>query len=556
MTLSFLVDTLLPRLAAASLQSLLLVAAVWALCRYLPRLSASARCWLWWLAALQLLVGVLWPTPLVLPLLPESFGSLIADAPSGLASSAALPASARLPFAIAGGDASATSRADAALLEFWPSWRSLLAGAWLLGLSVLLTVNLRAFLDTRRRIARSSASVPMPVAQAYRRLGDSLGLRRLPELRLSAEIESPQLLGPWPAFVLLPQHRIASMSPGELDMALHHELTHLRRRDLWWGWVPALAQQLFFFHPLAHLIAREYSLAREAACDAAVLDSRRYAPQDYGRLLMRLGVAPRPQAGLASASPTYLILKRRLTMLQDAAPASRLLALSLTAAIALFGLAPYRIAAADTPKRNVSTIDRSDGETRITELGAGTEPQRWAVRGERYYRIDQAGGYHEVTDSATRERLRQRMRESREAAVAAEQATREAAVAVEAGARAAEKGSRAAEEGRRAAAEGRRAAEEARREAELGQRAAEEARREAEKSRREAERARAQAQRDAVQARVQAHAIGEHGEAGQVAAQARHTAELALRQTAEATRAAVEAAREVAEATRELGEEG
>lgn len=551
--LSFVADTLLPRLAAASLQSLLLVAAVWALCRYVPRLSASARCRLWWLAALQLLVGVLWPTPLVLPLLPESFGSLIADAPSATA----MPLSARLPFVMAGGDAPTASLADAAIGSVWPSWTSLLAGIWLLALSAVLTANLRAFLDTRRRIARSSAGVPLPVAQAYRRLGDSLGLRRLPELRLSAEIESPQLLGPWPAVVLLPQHRIASMSPGELDMALHHELVHLRRRDLWWGWVPALAQQLFFFHPLAHLVAREYSLAREAACDAAVLDSRRYTPQDYGRLLVRLGVAPRPQAGLASASPTYLILKRRLTMLQDAAPASRLLALSLTATIALFGLTPYRIAAADTPKRTLSTIDRGNGETRITELGAGAEPQRWAVRGDRYYRIDQAGGYHEVTDSATRELLRQRMRDSREAAVAAEQATREAAVAVAEGARAAEEGRRAAEEGRRAAAEGPRAAEEARREAELGQRAAEDARREAENSRREAERARAQAQRDAVQARVQARdAIGEHGEAEQMAAQARLTADLALRQTAEATRAAVEVAREVAEATRELGEEG
>ncbi|MGJ7903360.1 M56 family metallopeptidase, partial [Lysobacter sp. 1R34A] len=434
-SLSFVVDTLLPRLAAASLQSLLLVAAVWALCRYLPRLSAATRCRLWWLAALQLLIGVLWPTPLVLPLLPDAFGGLFAEAPSALvsasASASALPMSAQLPFAIAGVDAVAASPADAALLEFWPSWSSLLAGVWLLGLSLVLTLNLRAFLDSRGRIARSSAEVPPPVAQAYRRLGDSLGLLRLPELRLSAEIESPQLLGPWPAVVLLPLHGVASMSAGELDMALHHELTHLRRRDLWWGWVPALAQQVFFFHPLAHLVAREYSLAREAACDAAVLDSRRYAPQDYGRLLLRLGVAPRPQAGLASASPTYLILKRRLTMLQDAAPASRLLAVGLTAAIALFGLAPYRIAAADTPARTVSTIDRGgDGETRITELGGGAAPQRWAVRGDLYYRVDDAGGYHEVTDAATRERLRQRMRDSREAAVAAEQATREAAVAV------------------------------------------------------------------------------------------------------------------------------
>lgn len=544
MNLSFVVDTLLPRLAAASLQSLLLVAAVWALCRYLPRLSAAARCRLWWLAALQLLVGVLWPTPLVLPLLPDAFGGLIAEAPPALTSSSALPMSARLPFAIAGIDAAAASPADAALLEFWPSWPSLLAGVWLLGLSLVLTLNLRAFLDTRGRIARSSAEVPAPVAQAYRRLGDSLGLRRLPELRLSAEIESPQLLGPWPAVVLLPSHRVASMSAGELDMALHHELTHLRRRDLWWGWVPALAQQLFFFHPLAHLVAREYSLAREAACDAAVLDSRRYAAQDYGRLLLRLGVAPRPQAGLASASPTYLILKRRLTMLQDAAPASRLLAFSLTAAIALFGLAPYRIAAADTPARTVSTIDRAgDGETRITELGGGAAPQRWAVRGDRYYRVDDAGGYHEVTDAATRERLRQRMRDSREAAVAAEQATREAAVAVAEGARAAEAGRRAAEQGRRAAEE--------------GQRAAEQGRLEAEKARREAERARAQAQRDAAQARVQAReAVREQGATEQIGAQARQAAELALRDAAEATRAAADAAREAADATRALSDEG
>ena len=522
MDLSFVADTLLPRLAAASLQSLLLVAAVWALCRYLPRLSASARCWLWWLAALQLLVGLLWPTPLMLPLLPESFGILIADAPSATA----MPLSARLPFVMAGGDAPTASLADAAIGSVWPSWTSLLAGVWLLAFSAVLTANLRAFLDTRRRIARSSAEVPLPVAQAYRRLGDSLGLRRLPELRLSAEIESPQLLGPWPAVVLLPQHRIASMSAGELDMALHHELVHLRRRDLWWGWVPALAQQLFFFHPLAHLVAREYSLAREAACDAAVLDSRRYTPQDYGRLLLRLGVAPRPGASVASASPTYTALKRRLTMLQNAASTSHAGTLALTFAVVLLGLVPYRItAAADaSAKASSRTIsvqsDRSGGkagETRIFERHQGQAPSVWAAKGGKFYRVDADERYEEVRDAATLARLQQHMRDMKAAEIDARQAERDAKIAEREALRSAQDAERAGREAERVAQQARRDGEQARLDAAQGAndarqaaldrdqvaRDAEQARRDAEQHMRDVEQARRdvqQAIRDAEQA--------------------------------------------------------
>src|SRR5437879_4560403 len=53
----------------------ILVAAV--VCRLFPRLTASARCWLWWLACLKLLVSLVWAVPLSLPLLPATWeGSL------------------------------------------------------------------------------------------------------------------------------------------------------------------------------------------------------------------------------------------------------------------------------------------------------------------------------------------------------------------------------------------------------------------------------------------------------------------------------------------------
>ncbi len=71
-TLLELMQAGLGRLAWATLQSLPLGALVWALCRWLPRLGANARCWLWWLVSLQLVLGLCWPSPLKLALLPAT----------------------------------------------------------------------------------------------------------------------------------------------------------------------------------------------------------------------------------------------------------------------------------------------------------------------------------------------------------------------------------------------------------------------------------------------------------------------------------------------------
>ncbi|MCD9096067.1 hypothetical protein LU699_03240 [Luteimonas fraxinea] len=334
MALELISDILLPRLLAASVQSAILVAVVWALCRFVPRLSAATRCWLWWLVALQLLVGLAWSSPMGLPLLPAE------------AVQPALQVAQVAP-AITSDEASivfAPTQATAAS-PAW-SWPLALAVAWLLGLSVMVTRSLRGCLATRRLLRTSVRCRDRSLLHALALAAEAHGLRAPPRLRLSDAIDSPQLVGPWRPVLLLPAHHADSMQPDELDMALTHELVHLQRRDLWLGLVPALAQHLFFFHPLAHLAAREYGLSREAACDAAVLEGNRHCAREYGQLLLRLGVAPRPCAGLASASPDFTLLKRRLTMLQTTSSFPRIVAVLMTVAIGVVGVMPYRLTAA------------------------------------------------------------------------------------------------------------------------------------------------------------------------------------------------------------------
>lgn len=321
---------LLTRLATTSAQTALLVALVWALCRALPRLPASTQCWLWWTVALQAVVGLVL-APLELAWLPA------APVAQAVAPTSVQVAVAATPLVLPPVSAPRWTL---------PAWQTLVLALWLAGVAVMA---LRTFVDWRASRAVLRASRPCQdaaLAGALRLASEAHGLPNAPGLRLSAEITSPQLVGVLRPVLLLPAREAARIGDDDLDMALTHELVHLRRRDLWWGLLPALAQHVAFFHPLLHYAVREYGVAREAAVDAAVVAGNRHCRGDYGRLLVRLGVAPRPGAGLASASPSYLSLKRRLLMLQNTHTFPRIGAVLILAGVAVAGVVPLRLVAA------------------------------------------------------------------------------------------------------------------------------------------------------------------------------------------------------------------
>ncbi|WP_426286992.1 M56 family metallopeptidase [Luteibacter sp. E-22] len=322
-------DILLSRLAFASVQALLLAGVVYAACRFFPALSAAARSTLWWLLGAQLLIGVACPAPFALPLLPSTAPTrdVLLAAPAAV------------------GDA--TMSADMAPSPGVLSWSVVLLGAW--GLVVVLQLVVAAVRWARLSavLRRAMAHEDVRVETLCARRARELGLRRSPRLAVSAEVDSPQVVGLWRPTILLPLDD--RLDDEELEMALMHELAHVRRGDLVMGCVPALARTLFFFHPLVHLATREYALCREAACDALVLSRGRQAPRTYGRLLLRLGVAPHPHHALPGASPTFRTLKRRLDMLGQATDTPpRALTWCLVAAIAAVGVIPWRVVAADS----------------------------------------------------------------------------------------------------------------------------------------------------------------------------------------------------------------
>ncbi|MBB3225772.1 beta-lactamase regulating signal transducer with metallopeptidase domain [Luteibacter sp. Sphag1AF] len=321
-------ETLLQRLAYASVQACVLSALIFVVMRCVPRLSAATRALLWWLVGLQLIIGLAgapgWSLPLLKPAIQgAAVTSLITT------------------FAPAAGDVVPPVVAEPAASLSWAAWLML---AWALVVAAQCVVAFVQWRRVRGCVARAMPHDDIRIETLVSQRARRLGMRRSPALLCSDEVTSPQVVGVLRPAILLPTEH--TLGDDELEMALLHELAHVRRGDLWLGWIPAAARALFFFHPLAHLAAREYGLSREAACDAEVIGRGRQVPQAYGRLLVRLGVSPETRHALGGASPTFATLKRRLTMLgQVHDTSSRALAWTLVAVVAVAGVAPWRVVA-------------------------------------------------------------------------------------------------------------------------------------------------------------------------------------------------------------------
>jgi bla regulator protein BlaR1 len=327
-------------LVRASLEGGILVGMIWALCRFLPRLSPATRALLWWCAAAKFVLALVWTTPVHIPILPAAAPPVQEARMPGKATQLAVAGSLAPASAGSLGKSAGSTGADR-------GWTVGLVAVWMAGVVVAAGVGVRRWKHMAGVVGRTAAPSPATEVMAAG-LACCVGLRRVPRVRMSEEIGTPLVTGIFQPVVLLPGGAFGALTERQQSMALCHELTHIKRADLWLGCVPAIAERVFFFHPLVHLAVREYALCREAACDAHVLRVLGAAPQEYGRLLLGLGVSRRRTSLAAAGAPwSFSTLKRRIAMLDGSSrrsTGSRIVAAAVIG-VATLSLAPLRIAA-------------------------------------------------------------------------------------------------------------------------------------------------------------------------------------------------------------------
>lgn len=161
---------------------------------------------------------------------------------------------------------------------------------WLAGAVAWVAVQLVR--SARFRGDLVSTAMPfMPSSPAIVELLDRYGLSQS-RMFTTTRAGAPFVTGLIKAKVFLPADFAERFALQEQQWIVLHELTHIRRRDLWTRLVAEGFRALFWFNPLLHLAVHLLHADQEYACDQAVVSrcttQERYR---YGRALM-LGASP------------------------------------------------------------------------------------------------------------------------------------------------------------------------------------------------------------------------------------------------------------------------
>jgi TonB family protein len=134
-------------------------------------------------------------------------------------------------------------------------WLRTLAGLWALGVFAMLVRAVGGWILLVRVRSRS----------AHFTNGDGA------EVRI-AEVSTPLTCGVWRPLILLPAGA-ADWDESRLRAVLLHESAHVQRRDCLAKYIAQTARALFWWNPLAWILAARLNREQELACDDAVLSA-------------------------------------------------------------------------------------------------------------------------------------------------------------------------------------------------------------------------------------------------------------------------------------------
>ncbi len=238
-------------------------------------------------------------------------------------------------------------------------WVLLTNHVWLVWVVValgLLTRKITVYCDFMRYM--KAGLDPVSDLETLDRLSvtaEQAGIQKPVELCVNPLVSSPLLIGFFRPCIILPS---ADIPEQNFQYTVLHELTHYKRRDMFYKWLVQITVCLHWFNPLVYFMSREVTKACEFSCDEAVLAKMGCDhTQDYGKTLLDAMAAVgryREYPGAVTLSENKQLLKERLGAIMKFKKKSKavqfltgILTLCIIFSAAFFGI--YSTAAADVP---------------------------------------------------------------------------------------------------------------------------------------------------------------------------------------------------------------
>ncbi len=198
---------------------------------------------------------------------------------------------------------------------------------WLLGAVVLVVYVCAGNFHLWWLVTRERPLTDQKILDLLEDCKSEMGIRTILGVVITDKVTSPALFGFVRPRLLLPAGMLDVLNLTELRHVFLHELAHLKRHDIYLGYLSSLLQVLHWFNPLIWLAFYRIRTDRELACDYLVL-SRTTSGQakDYGQTIVYLlerFSRPRHLPAMAGILETKSQLKRRIKMIAKFKKTSR-----------------------------------------------------------------------------------------------------------------------------------------------------------------------------------------------------------------------------------------
>jgi len=201
----------------------------------------------------------------------------------------------------------------------WASIRQVLPILWLAGTIVIGTYLLISNFALWRIVKRDRPLVKQAMLELFEECKEQMGVQSLVAVVPSSQIKSPALFGFIRPRLLLPLEMLDKATAEEMRYVFLHELAHLKRHDIYLGWLMSLLQVLHWFNPLVWFAFYRMRADRELACDALVLTrTGQDKSHEYGGAilgLVRRFSRSRRLPAMAGIIESRSQLKRRIAMI-------------------------------------------------------------------------------------------------------------------------------------------------------------------------------------------------------------------------------------------------
>jgi beta-lactamase regulating signal transducer with metallopeptidase domain len=301
---------------------------------------------------------------------------------------------------------------NAALWTMLAPW---LAAAYVAGVGLMLLRLMFAVWSAQRLVLRSRPVSDPAILMCLEQLARRLSVRSRPVVAYSEQVLVPRIVGLLRPVILLPTSAMTGLAPEQVEMILAHELTHLRRYDMWVNLLQRVAEAVLFFNPPLWYLSHRINVLREYCCDDAVCRATSENADDvrcrYAAALLQVAELSRSSAAvsrlrrtpdaaelttLAASGRSPSQLRRRIARLvgeplREPLHLSRggLLTLLTVAVAVILSSSLWPVIAQtndrdDTAEQGEKTIGNADAQRataeRVEVIAIGThneKPQRW-----------------------------------------------------------------------------------------------------------------------------------------------------------------------------------